>query len=157
MSFLWGRMERLLVKQGGVSQGNQLTPCRMGRQTKGFLPKELIPKTKHPSPMQPSVPGSCYIRNWTGRASNVCPHQDTCNKREIIPVGSMMLASSLSSGTRCSPERSLEQEVELALFHWRHFQGSSGPALASSHGQSDLELRPYLSLLSFFRGIKTEI
>lgn len=114
------------------------------------MPKELIPKPKHLSPMQPYVPGSCYIRNWTGRASNVCPHQDMCNKREIIPGGSMMLASSLSLGTRCSPERSLEQRAELALLHWRHFQGSSGPALASGHGQSDLELRPYLSLSSFF-------
>lgn len=36
------------------------------------------------------------------------------------------------------------------MLHWRHFQGSSGPALASSHGQNDLELCPYLSLSSFF-------
>lgn len=33
---------------------------------------------------------------------------------------------------------------------WRCFQGSSGPALASSYGQNYLELHPYLSLLNFF-------
>lgn len=43
-----------------------------------------------------------------------------------------------------------KQEAELALLHWRHFQGSSGPALASSHGQNDLQLHSSLSLLSFF-------
>lgn len=122
---------------------------RMESQTRGFLPKELIPKTKHVSPVQPSVPESCYIRDWTGTTSNVCPHQDTCNKWEIIPGRSMMLSSSLSLGTSCSPE-SLEQEAKLALLHWRHFQGSSGPALASSHGQNNLELHPYLCLLRFF-------
>lgn len=63
---------------------------------------------------------------------------------------SMMLASPLSSRSRCSPEKSLEQEAELALLHQRRFQGSSGPALVYSHGQSDLGLRPYLPLLRFF-------
>lgn len=96
------RVRRLLVAPSTVIAW----ACKaesVSRESAGSLQDEepdlmfLSPKTENLSPTLSFGPWELLHRKLDSKAGNICPCQDMCNKRGIIPGMSMMLASSLSS------------------------------------------------------------